>query len=328
MSVRKGIDGDKDDPARTAAKEPRMSGRVKKALFVLGALVIAGIIIAIICIAVLPSSPAKDEDYPFLCAISKDPFSYNHDAFNGPLYWKNISENTRCCGGTHQSPIDLLRKDLTCRQLSNITYNTDIQGALPGTLKNNGQGATLSFSSEDLVTNNFPYTNGDDFALISMHFHEPSEHHINGTFRPAELHLVHYNRKYGTIQEAVHRHDGLAVIGIILEQDNVSTNAALNTLIDGIGQLGSPQSKVNVTIDPRELLLQSGGYYTYKGSLTNPPCSESVRWVVMKNAIHTTEANVLILKSLEVLDGGTLTKYGNERHVQPLNGRPVYTNTC
>ncbi|XP_067649099.1 carbonic anhydrase 1-like [Haliotis asinina] len=318
-----------DDPARTTTKKPRMSGRVKKGLFVLGAIVIAGVLVAIICIAVLPSSSDdKNDDHPFLCAMSKDPFSYNHDDADGPPHWMNISENTRCCGGTHQSPIDLLRKDLTCTKLSNISYNTDRQGALPGSLKNNGQGATLSFSSEDLVTDDFPFTNGDHFALVSMHFHEPSEHHINGTFRPAELHLVHYNKKYGNITEAVHMHDGLAVIGIILEQDNVSTNAALNTLIDGIAKLGSPQSKISVNLDPRELLLQGGGFYTYKGSLTNPPCSESVRWVVMKNAIHTTEAKVLILKSLEVFGGGTLTTYGNERHVQPLNGRPVYSNTC
>ncbi|XP_067649137.1 carbonic anhydrase 2-like [Haliotis asinina] len=263
-----------------------------------------------------------------LCPVPlhKVHFNYHFGSVDDPFHWYELDKDTHCCDGSKQSPINIETQDTKCAKLDPMQYEFKRRRQLKGFLTRNGHGASLAFFKQDrLVTKDFPFTNGE-YVLASMHFHSPSEHLVNGRHHAGELHLVHYKKEYGSVAGAVDKADGLAVIGVFLRVRGKSENNAFNRFVDGVSALKGDKPK-KVSLDPRQLLLRDGDYYTYKGSLTTPPCSESVRWVVMKDPISTTADRLRVLKDVPVSDGEPLYVDTNVRPSQPLNGRTVYV-TC
>ncbi|XP_071102281.1 carbonic anhydrase 2-like [Haliotis cracherodii] len=260
-----------------------------------------------------------------LCPVPqhKVHFGYHFGSTDDPRHWHNLDKDTHCCNGLEQSPIDIETEDLKCASLGDIEYEPHHGGPLSGDLKINGHGASLAFFEKDrLVTKDMPF-NDDEYVLHSVHFHSPSEHLVNGKRYDGELHMVHFKKEYGNLHDAVDKEDGLAVIGVFLKVSNESHDHAFNTFVDGVAHLKGDEDE-KVKLDPRQLLLDHKHYATYKGSLTTPPCSESVRWVLMKMPILTTADRVGALKSVSVSDGEALSVDSNVRPAQPLNGRVVF----
>ncbi|MDE2943902.1 MAG: carbonic anhydrase family protein [Gemmatimonadota bacterium] len=141
---------------------------------------------------------------------------------------------------------------------------------------------------------------GREFSLLQFHFHLPSEHTADGAASPMEVHFVH----------AAEEGD-LAVIGVFMAEGDA--DATIQGLWDAIP--GPDESPAAVgALDPGTLLPEGRGYFRYQGSLTTPPCSEVVSWVVMTESISVSQAQVAAFAALYPM---------NARPVQPLNEREI-----
>jgi carbonic anhydrase len=146
---------------------------------------------------------------------------------------------------------------------------------------------------------------------LQFHFHAPSEHTVNGQFAAAELHLVHRNNLLD-----------LAVVGVL-----VNVGSPVNAVIDEILLNASTESGEEVilpgSVNAKDVLPKSENYFTYSGSLTTPPCSEGVRWFVLKAPVFVSQEAIDHLH--EVIS--EFANYGgfadNNRPVRPLNGRVI-----
>ncbi|XP_067649509.1 carbonic anhydrase 2-like isoform X2 [Haliotis asinina] len=250
-------------------------------------------------------------------------FGYHFGSEDDPSHWHELDKDTHCCDGSNQSPININTQDAKCAKLDPIQYLPKYRKEISGSLKINGHGASLAFFKNNLLmTKNIPFSDAQ-YVLHSIHFHSPSEHLVDGKRFDGELHLVHYNKRYGSVGASVGKEDGLAVVGVFLEVAGESEDNAFNRFVDGVAKLKGDEAE-NVSLDPRELLLMTDDYYTYKGSLTTPPCSESVRWVVMDLPVLTTTDRLKVLKKVPVSGGDPLSVDTNVRPAQPVNGRPIY----
>ena len=198
------------------------------------------------------------------------------------------------CAGQVQSPVNITRA-VQDANLSALKMNyTEV----PVHLLNNGH--TIQFEQEPGSTLEL---DGATFELLQFHFHTQSEHTIDGIRYPMEVHLVHKNLTT----------DALAVVGIMFKQGN--ENLFLKNFMENLPQEEDEHymeetKKVN-TID---LLPADAGYFTYSGSLTTPPCSQIVTWIVMKEPIEASPEQINSFFDL---------MQTNFRPIQPLNGREV-----
>lgn len=154
---------------------------------------------------------------------------------------------------------------------------------------------------------------GDDFAFVQMHFHTPSEHLIDGITFPLEAHLVHQREaEDGSIE--------LAVVAVLFREGD--ENPVLRAVL-GAAERATTAHPSHATVDVAELFRPDGldgdegephGYFAYDGSLTTPPFSENVRWLVMEN-LH--EASPEQIQELQRMEGN------NARHIQGVHRRTV-----
>jgi len=173
------------------------------------------------------------------------------------------------------------------------------------TIVNNGHSAQLTLNiPEDQQK---PYITGsalnnEKYIFEQLHFHwsgereRGSEHAIDGKSYAMEMHLVHWNQKYGTFANSTSQVDGLAVIGVLFQVTRKS-NLEFNSIVEGVRKVSTVKSAdtitENIELDnllPNDVHL----FYRYKGSLTTPPCYESVIWIVFP------DPNGIGLKQIEV----------------------------
>ena len=223
-----------------------------------------------------------------------------------------------------------------------------------GELTNNGHTAKYSVSMpNDLIIREGPYGE-EEYQFLQLHFHwgsvdeQGSEHTIDGTEFPLEMHMVHINSKYvdgeGNLDTAyATESDGLAVLGFLFHIDDTA-NDTIESLTDGILSLVSPNmtrryiaanvidaltrrytggDAIDATFDIAEFvaMVNVDDYYTYNGSLTTPDCNEVVTWVVFKHSIGIPSSVLSAFRSLEDSHGDPLVD--NFRPPQPLNGRHI-----
>jgi len=156
---------------------------------------------------------------------------------------------------------------------------------------------------------------GAEYRVLQMHLHFPAEHAIDGQLADGELHVVH--QKVGA-----ENLDDLLVIGFMFNVEEASKGDAL------LAQLGLPtgassSAEFNIAggLDLAASLAQplAGDFYSYQGSLTTPPCSETVQWVVTTTALKCSRAQVDAFKAMTA-------DPGNNRPLQRMYGRKVYRN--
>jgi carbonic anhydrase len=190
-------------------------------------------------------------------------FTYNGDT--GPGFWSTLEEDFSACAGSpmgHQSPIDIdaVIEDPFLGPL-NLLLNQ-----MPYTMINNGHTimATPKFGGS-------LFLNGDLYTLAQFHFHTLSEHLIQGDRGVMELHAVFTDANGNN-----------AVVGMLYKIGK--PNLFLQQLISaGLPQLTtSPAVTIN-SLGLEEAFTNTSSYYTYAGSLTTPPCTENVTWIVLKH---------------------------------------------
>jgi len=139
---------------------------------------------------------------------------------------------------------------------------------------------------------------GTKFELLQFHFHTPSEHTLDGKAAPMEVHFVHKSAE-----------GKLAVVGILLKQGSApSPFAPVLTALPAAGE------KRTVEVDLPAVLPKDTKHFAYAGSLTTPPCSEEVQWIVIRAPDTVSKAEIDAFRA----------KYPkNARPVQPLKGRTV-----
>ncbi|XP_076125918.1 carbonic anhydrase 5A, mitochondrial isoform X2 [Alosa pseudoharengus] len=235
-------------------------------------------------------------------------------------------------GGDRQSPIDIaVRKTQWDRQLKPLEMNYD-----PRTCQqiwNNGYSFIVEY---DDTTERSTIKGGpleDQFRLCQFHFHWGesnawgSEHSIDRRLFPAELHLVHWNSdKYSLFEEAVMEENGLGVVGVFLKLGK--RHEGLQKLVDALPAVRHKDSVVEFgRFDPACLLPENTeDYWTYAGSLTTPPLTEAVTWMVMKQPIEVSHDQLAVFRSLlftSAEEEVQRSMVNNFRVQQPLCGRSV-----
>ena len=139
------------------------------------------------------------------------------------------------------------------------------------------------------------------YRLVEAHFHNPSEHTVDGRRFALEAHLVH------------RRGDEIAVVGVLYRLGK--PNEAIEAVIEAAPGLGEGDVRAS-GLPASEFLPASGGYYAYTGSLTTPPYTEGVAWHVLSEVLDVSGEQVERLA--ELTGGGT-----NSRDVQGLEGRGI-----
>ncbi|MBR9914694.1 MAG: carbonic anhydrase family protein [Algicola sp.] len=219
---------------------------------------------------------------------------WSYEGETGPNYWKEIEVNSDC-GGKYQSPINIVNydSDTTLAPLD-ISYS---QSTHIHDVVNNGHSIQYNFDTGDYMT-----LNQKRFDLKQFHFHEPAEHLIDGIRYPLVLHLVHMsdNEEY-------------AVIAVMAKEGQSSE--PFDFLESFLPVLPGQTATVDQAFDMNLNLPEHRTYFNYTGSLTTPPCSESVEWFIFKDPITVSLKQVEQLRALMPLN--------NYRNEQPHNGRRI-----
>ncbi|MFL6755882.1 MAG: carbonic anhydrase [Sphingomicrobium sp.] len=210
----------------------------------------------------------------------------------GPSHW--TSEFPTCGLGKAQSPINIMPSKVATRHLPALEFRYH-----PAQLRIVDNGHTIMV---DYPPGSFLVVADHSYELVQFHFHKPSEETISGRHSAMVVHLVHKDAR-----------GHLAVVAILLETG--AANQLVETLWRHVPQEKEHELEIRgVTIDANELLPRLRSYFTYQGSLTTPPCTEDVRWFVMKSAVTVSRR--------EITTFGTLYR-SNARPVQPLNRRKI-----
>jgi carbonic anhydrase len=225
-------------------------------------------------------------------AFSSDGKHWSYSGETGPDNWAKLSPEFSACMGSNQSPINLA--GFIDAKLAPIKFkyaDTGLEIVNNGhTIQiNSGVGSSISIDSIQ-------------FDLKQFHFHAPSENLIKGKSFPLEAHLVHSDK------------DGnLAVVAVMFKEGKA--NKVLAQAWTQMPQNADEKNLLSANLAPLGLLPSNRNYYRFNGSLTTPPCSEGVRWLVMKNAVTASK---------EQIDAFThVIHHPNNRPVQPVKARPV-----
>ncbi len=217
---------------------------------------------------------------------------WGYEGSTSPEHWHELDKNNFLCKeGSNQSPINL--EGFIEADLPPIVFNYHIDTT---EIVNNGHTEQVNVAKGSSIT-----LDGIVFHLKQFHFHTPSENQINGKEYPLEAHFVHLS-KNGT----------LAVVAVMFEEG--SENEGLEELWKVMPTKEGGHHKVHAShLDT--LLPKNRDYYRFNGSLTTPPCTEGVRWLVMKNSVSMSKAEIKAFENVVHLH--------NNRPVQPTNARVI-----
>lgn len=214
------------------------------------------------------------------------------------------------CKGSKQSPINIVTKDVALGE-AYAAFELNYKNANGLEMKNNGH----SFNVAGADLGNMTLYDGT-YNVAGFHFHFPSEHMVDGKLMDGEIHIVH--QRQGATST-----DGLAVVGIFIEAGNKEeVPTADESLFHALhfGKLPAEGKTVGVEkdIDLSHLLRDQldTGFYYYEGSLTTPPCSETVHWHLMKKTVKVSKTTIRHFKE-------QYPNPANNRPTQAINGRQV-----
>jgi len=223
-----------------------------------------------------------------LCAsavlAAEDHAHWSYEGTTGPDKWGNLDAADQVCSiGHQQSPIDISGSISARQSPLKISWSKR-----PDTIVNNGHTVQLNFAEGDRLN-----VGDRSYRLMQFHFHHPSEHLVDGKTFAMEAHFVHAAK------------DGaLAVIGVFIVPGK--PNAVFKKIVSTMPQEEGSPVPADHAIDPNGLLPAQRAYYHYQGSLTTPPCSEIVDWLVLAHPIEAAEGDIARFARL-----------------YPMNARPV-----
>ncbi|WP_040942040.1 carbonic anhydrase [Xanthomonas campestris] len=222
-----------------------------------------------------------------------DGHEWGYTGPEGAEHWAELAkENALCGNGQQNSPIDL--KDAIDATLGKLKLD---YGAVPLVVRNTGHSIQL-----DLHAGGTMRVGGKQYDALQPHFHHPSEHLLKGRRFPMEAHIVHQGPD-GT----------LGVLAIFFETGKA--NPAFQRVLDAM-----PSDK-NQTRQVADALVRASdflppanqrSFYRYEGSLTTPPCSETVDWVVLSQPVQVSREQINAFERVYPF---------NARPLQPLDRR-------
>ncbi|KAG7476508.1 hypothetical protein MATL_G00083760 [Megalops atlanticus] len=204
----------------------------------------------------------------------------------------------------------------------------DLSDAQSLRLLNNGHTLQLSLPNTMRIVKGFDSV----FLAAQLHFHwgtkevPGSEHTIDDVHFPAEIHMVHYNSKYANISEAASKPDGLAVLGAFIGI-GLHENENYEKILSSLADVSIEESDTEIPgFNVRYLLPNSlDRFYRYNGSLTTPPCFQTVNWTIFNDTITVSRKQLATLEdTLKAGHNQHLTK--NFRAPQLLHGRRVLSS--
>ena len=210
---------------------------------------------------------------------------WSYEGATGPAKWGHLDAANKVCSiGSQQSPIDI--EHATQARLPDFKLSW---AKTADTIVNNGHTIQLNFADGSGTLK----LDGTTYKLLQVHFHRPSEHQIGGKNYPMEAHFVHRAAS-----------GGLAVVGVLMTTGR--PNPAFAQIVATMPDKEGPAVKADARINPNQMLPNRRSYYRYAGSLTTPPCSEVVEWLLLADPIQVAEADVAKFAKL-----------------YPMNARPV-----
>lgn len=211
---------------------------------------------------------------------------WNYDE-HGPAHWGEFGET--CQLGKTQSPINILSKQTSPFSVSNsLKLNENVKSK--ASVLDNGHAIQVNIDNGGTIT-----VDGVEYKLLQFHFHGKSEEQIDGKHSDLVAHMVHKSA-FGN----------LLVVAVLFDEGKTA-NKMIQKTLDSVGK--------STEINPADLLPKNtNSYYHFMGSLTTPPCSENVKWYVMKEVQSATKGQIEAMRKYYAK---------NYRPVQPLNGRVV-----
>lgn len=243
-------------------------------------------------------------------------YSYDLSAEDGPTHWGSLSSTYgNCSSGHNQSPIDVVIS--SAQHYS--TFHRRAPGVRPRSSKFSYANGTSNFALNCDTPSQCGFTDleGTRYHLINVHFHAPSEHTINGKHFPLEAHMVHQSASgalvvVGTLFRDRSQSDDLD--GILHTSRDRRAASEFHSVLDHISH-GDEEFEIHTPS-----IIGNAGYCTYQGSLTTPPCSEGVTWLL---ALQDQPVDISDVEYYQRLSAST--QFHNNRPVHPLNAREV---TC
>lgn len=223
---------------------------------------------------------------------------WGYDDDISPKHWGQLNDSFKSCDtGKIQTPINIEQayKTATTHQLD-IQYKT-----APNDIIFNGhtvQVNTKKSDHQDYIT-----IDHRTFFLTQFHFHTPSENEIYGKQYPLEMHFVNANKK-----------GEIAVVAVMFNLGQ--ENSELNKLWKNLPAQENTDRVFRQKINIEKLIPKQRGYYRFSGSLTTPPCSEGVIWIVLKQPLTLSSQQLEVFKA-------RLLHHHNQRPIQPLYGRII-----
>jgi len=246
----------------------------------------------------------------------------------GSLQWNYHSMNGwmgECSTGTRQSPIDI--RDVVETSFPPWKFS-GYSEARHGQVINNGHSLKFSLNGGSQIQ----MSGGGlpaPYIFWTGHFHwgnssyRGSEHKLGGQAFPLELHLVHYNSQYGSIENSLPHGDGLAVLSVLFSL-SPNGNPSLSPLLSALSPVSQPgtQSPISGALVLSSLLpTDPSTFYRYPGSLTTPGCNEVVTWTIFHQSSSVSEDQLQALRGL--IDSSGERMGDNYRAVQPVHARQV-----
>jgi carbonic anhydrase len=238
-------------------------------------------------------------------------WNHNPASDKGPNFWGELTFPFATCGagdpfvevGKKQSPVDIVTKDAVKAPLLPIVFKYK---ATPFVVENTGHVVEVPYEAGSSIQ-----VGMNSYELLQLHVHAPSEHTVNGQLAEAELHLVHRDALLD-----------VAVIGVL-----INVGSPVNPVIDEIlRKAPSEEGEIELpgSVNAKDLLPRfDRRYYHYSGSLTTPPCSEGVRWFVLKEPVFVSQEAIDHLHEVIAEFPGYEGYPNNNRPVRPLNGRVI-----
>ena len=221
-----------------------------------------------------------------MTAYHSDHWSYEGE--HGPANWGKINAAwSKCATGNRQSPIDIRNGMKVELEQINFDYH-------PASFNVIDNGHTIQVT---VGGGNYISIMNRQYELQQFHFHRPSEERINGKGFEMVAHLVHKDAE-----------GHLAVLAVLIERGK--PQSLIQTIWNNLPLEKNSVVAPTIVIDMNELLPQRRDYYTYMGSLTTPPCSEGVLWMVMKEPVQASPAQLALFSRL-----------------YPMNARPIQSGS-